>query len=123
MDDRWNRLPVAYNGYYNTSMYDYSIETEKLFAKQFSSKKSKMLLQMVKESGIGTAKILDGPLGTVAECSVDFGMDYNGMLWLIEVNGFPQKALYDDFPQKERERIFKNPILYSYYIANKKVDS
>ena len=54
------------------------------------------MLQSIDDISVKAAEVLDGPLGTLGELSADFLLDSAMNLWLVELNGKPQKCIYSD---------------------------
>lgn len=73
-------------------------------------KKVKSILKSLSEVSINVAKHIEKNLGHLGEISVDFGLDIEGDLKIIEVNGKIQKNLYNMLDHLEsRELVYKRP--------------
>lgn len=71
----------------------------------------------LKEISIQTAKILEKKLCFLGEISVDFGIEPNGKLWIIEVNGKPEKTVFGRISKETLQKVFITPIEYAAYLA------
>jgi hypothetical protein len=111
---------MAYPYLYNTSFYEYVKDEAKtmrqledfhqLFGINYSS--------MLNKASLETATLLDQKLGLLGEISVDFGLDQNGKLWIIEVNGKPQKSIFNDIDGTSyRDIVNRRPLEYAYYLS------
>jgi hypothetical protein len=74
----------------------------------------------LRKISIQAADILDKKLSHFGELSVDFALDTDGRLWIIEVNGKPQKVLFDVMEDSgERDLLYKRPLEYAAYLVKK----
>ncbi|MNP78274.1 hypothetical protein D3C76_1758460 [compost metagenome] len=53
----------------------------------------------------------------LCEVSVDLALDKEGHVWIIEVNGKPQKSLYDEI-SFQKKAVYSRPIEYARYLHN-----
>lgn len=56
-------------------------------------------------------------LSILGELGLDIGIDYQGRLWLIEVNSKPRKTTETEMSQKIVHNTFKRPLEYGVYLA------
>ncbi|NMB19264.1 MAG: hypothetical protein GX979_00220 [Firmicutes bacterium] len=69
---------------------------------------------------IRVAHIVEGSLGSLGELSVDFGLDFEGKVWIIELNAKPMKHMFADLGDMHLTRtIYCQPLLYALYLASK----
>jgi hypothetical protein len=107
----------AYKQYYNTSICEKVHFAEDALKFLFPINEIKIILDKLLNISKDTATILDKELGTLAELSIDFGIDVNGGLWIIEVNGKPQKSLYRDLLDiQERSTVYRKPLEYALFL-------
>ncbi|WP_025026518.1 YheC/YheD family protein [Caldalkalibacillus mannanilyticus] len=86
---------IAHKEYMNTSFFQRVVQIDDLFQFLHGLKIEKAeILNLVHEISVKTASILDCQLGHLGELSVDYGLNSEGQLTIIEVNGKPQKKIY-----------------------------
>lgn len=111
---------LSYNGCFNTSMCDHVILAKKQLNRVFPEDRAASLLQTIHDVSLEVAECIakKGKLH-VGELSVDFGVDQYGKAWIIEVNGQPQKKLYNDLNHGKRlKEVYRKPIEYAQYLAS-----
>jgi len=110
---------LSFKYFSNTSSFKSIYDAEALFAKHFpGDAKYSALLQSAGELSIYVADVLESEMGLLGEIGVDFGVDQEGKLWIIEVNGKPQKSMFlriADF--KEEKLVYSRPLEFAYYLA------
>jgi hypothetical protein len=73
----------------------------------------------VGQIGLHLAEKMETACGPLGELGVDFGLDREGRLWLIEQNARPGRALFSKIGRPEVEDIaFRRPLQYARYLAN-----
>jgi len=77
----------------------------------------KSILTKLREISLLTAKILEEKLCFLGEISVDFGIEPSGKLWIIEVNGKPEKTVLGRISKETLQKSFITPIEYAAYLA------
>lgn len=111
------RLALKY--FYNTSQIRAIYEIETLASKHFSP----AFLNTLNTTSLAVARVLELNYGLLGELSVDFILDRADKLWLIEVNGFPQKRLYKGIKDfRHAEAVFGRPLEYASYLARNFTD-
>ncbi len=76
--------------------------------------------QEISQLSIRIAQLLDERIGSFGEIGLDIAVDEDGVIWLIEVNGKPQKAIFRKMEGKRCSGIgsvYKLPIEYAYYLS------
>ncbi len=102
--------------YYLTNSPRRVISVDKLIAED--NLVSEELIEQIKNISLQTAVRIEKGLGHMGELSVDFGVDSQGKLWIIEANGKPQKILIDRLKDDELSaRIYLRPLEYAFYLA------
>lgn len=81
------------------------------------TKYEESLMPCLKKISIQTAVTLEKSLCNLGEISVDFGIDTEGRLWIIEVNGKPDKLMFQHLESGVFEKLFRQPIEYALYLA------
>jgi hypothetical protein len=57
-------------------------------------------------------------MGLLGEISVNFVLDKEMKLWIIELNGKPQKSIYKDIKNfKYEQLIYRRPLEYAYFLS------
>ncbi|KUO49431.1 MAG: hypothetical protein APF76_08655 [Desulfitibacter sp. BRH_c19] len=110
---------VANELYFNTSAYESIYDAEEIIARLFPLKKMKeIVLQSIKEISVNAAQVLEAHNGMMGELSVDFVLDKEMKLWIIEINGKPQKSIYKHIKNfKHVQLIYSRPMEYAYYLS------
>lgn len=109
---------VAYGHYFNTSMCETIYDVEEILPRLFSLEKMNEILQSLYEVSIKAAQEAEAHMGSLGELSVDFALDEQRNLWIIELNGKPQKNIYKELESfKHKELIYSRPLEYAYYLS------
>ncbi len=108
-----SRLALRYS--YITNISQAIVPAEEVLAAAFPHKD---LISTLSELSIKGARIAEESLGSLGELSVDFGLDDEGRIWIIELNAKPMKSIFLDLHDKSLvEKIYKQPLLYALYQA------
>ncbi|KUG04042.1 hypothetical protein ASZ90_018568 [hydrocarbon metagenome] len=110
---------VANELYFNTSAYESIYNAEEIFSRIFPLKKmKKTTLKSINKISLTAAQVLETHMGLLGELSVDFVLDEEMKLWIIELNGKPQKSIYKDINNSKYEQlIYRRPMEYAYYLS------
>lgn len=109
---------VAYEQYFNTSMCEAVYDAAEIFSRLFTPEKMNEILLSLHEISVKAAREAETHMGSLGELSVDFVLDEQSKLWIIELNGKPQKTLYDDLAcLKHKNLIYSRPLEYAYYLS------
>jgi glutathione synthase/RimK-type ligase-like ATP-grasp enzyme len=109
---------VAFENYFNTSMCETICEIAEILPRLFTPEKMNEILQSLNEVSIKAAQEAEIQMGSLGELSVDFVLDNQNKLWIIELNGKPQKNLYKDIKGfKHKKLIYSRPLEYAYYLS------
>lgn len=108
---------TAYSGCFNTSVCDSIAPSKQVLESFLLTGSAKNLLDRVATLSLKCARLLER-VGTyhLGELSVDFGLDYEGKLWIIEVNGNPQRTLYKEL--ENYQDVYRNPIGYAQFLMS-----
>ena len=107
---------VAHRGYFNTSICESICLSQEVLLQLYSPDEMNSILDSLYNVSLRAAEILEmDSKRNLAELSVDFVLDNDGHVWIIEVNGKPSKDLYVGI--KKRYRAFKRPMEYAYYLC------
>ena len=112
-----SRIPNKF--FYNTSLFQKVEITENILKElSFSKSKIKSVIKTLHDISIRVSKSLEDNLGHLGELSVDFGLDQEGKITIIEVNGKPQKKIYDYLVNPNiKKAIYKRPMQYALYLS------
>jgi glutathione synthase/RimK-type ligase-like ATP-grasp enzyme len=109
---------VAYKHYFNTSMCETIYDAAEILPRLFSPEKMNKILQSLHEVSVRAAQEAETHVGSLGELSVDFVLDEQRKLWIIELNGKPQKSIYEDLKCfKDKKLIYSRPLEYAYYLS------
>ncbi len=108
---------VAYERYFNTSMCERVYDTAEILQQLYTSEKATEILQSLNEVSVKAAQEAETLMGTLGELSVDFVMDKHSKLWIIELNGKPQKNIYEDLKGFKKKDLYRRPMEYAYYLT------
>ncbi|RKL64747.1 hypothetical protein CR203_24605 [Salipaludibacillus neizhouensis] len=111
---------VAHENYFNMSMYEDMYRVEEVLPRLFSSGKWNEIRKSLYQLSVQAAHEAETHLGLMGELSVDFVLDEQTKLWIIELNGKPQKNIYKDLKGfKHNKLIYSQPMKYAYYLSQK----
>ncbi|MNH94856.1 Endospore coat-associated protein YheD [compost metagenome] len=109
---------IAYEQYFNTSICETIYDAAELLPRLFSPEKLNEILQSLHEISVRAAQEAETYMGSLGELSVDFVLDEQKKLWIIELNGKPQKHIYKDLKCiKLNKLIYRRPLEYAYYLS------
>ncbi|WNR44611.1 YheC/YheD family endospore coat-associated protein [Paenibacillus roseipurpureus] len=109
---------VAHKRYFNTSMCEYIYEAVEVLRQLFSLEQVNDILQSLRDVSVKAAQEAEIQMGSLGELSVDFVIDQDSKLWIIELNGKPQKSIYNDIKSfKGKKLIYSRPLEYAYYLS------
>ncbi len=100
---------------YNTSICEKACLTTDVLKHLYPRDKVKAIIQSVYNLSLRSAEIMDeNETYHLGEFSVDFALDNDDHIGIIELNGKPQKDLYDGI--RNQFTVYKRPILYAQYL-------
>ncbi|MEK0313365.1 YheC/YheD family endospore coat-associated protein [Cohnella sp. 56] len=109
---------IAYPDCFNTSVCEDVCDAAELLSRSFAPQLSERLLRELHDSGIRAAAEVEARVGPLGEMSVDFLLDPQQQLWMIELNGKPDKVLYKLLEDEALgRRIYRRPMAYAQYLA------
>lgn len=107
---------IALKGCFNTSICDKVSLSKKLLHQLYPPDKVNSIIRSIYDNSLRTAEIIDTSTSYhLGEFSVDFALDSDAHLWIIEVNGKPQKDLYVGI--RKQYTVYKRPIQYARYLC------
>lgn len=108
---------VAHERYFNTSMCERVYEATEILPRLYSSEKVNEILQSLNEVSIKATQEAETLMGTLGELSVDFVVDKQSKLWIIELNGKPQKNIYEDLKGFKIMDLYRRPMEFAYHLT------
>lgn len=114
---------VAQSGYFVTNMI-HRMDSLGELLKQIceSTAEREQKLKEIYEVSLETASHLERCMGHLGELGIDVGIDVNGHVWIIEVNGNPSKVMFEEYGDKKiLELAYRIPLEYAAYLARKDV--
>lgn len=109
---------VAYEHYFNTSMCETISDVTEILSRVFLPEEMNDILQSLNEVSVMAAQEAETHMGSLGELSVDFVIDEQSKLWIIELNGKPQKNIYKGVTGKHKKIIYSRPLEYAYYLSH-----
>ncbi|MFD0694218.1 YheC/YheD family protein [Paenibacillus sp. GCM10027628] len=107
---------VAHEHYFNTSMCETIYDFAKILPRLFTPETMNEILRSLYEVSVKAAEEAENHMGSLGELSVDFVLDKQSKLWIIELNGKPQKDIYKDLKSFKR-KIYSRPLEYAYFLS------
>lgn len=105
---------IATVNQYLTNIYDQFLDAQSLIEQANISQNH--ISEIINLSMLSTS-YLEQAFGHLAEICVDFVIDRNEHLWLMEVNSKPNKQLYSELAdQASYHQAYLNPLLYGNYL-------
>lgn len=107
---------IANKGSYNTSIYEKACLSQEVLKRLYPPEKVNAIILSIYNASLRTAEIIDSDTSYhLGEFSVDFALDNNAHPWIIELNGKPQKELYNGI--RNRSAVYKRPMQYARYLC------
>lgn len=102
----------------NTSIFEKAEFTDRLLTRLRVPRRKRIIAEL-HEISLKAAFYLEQKLGHLGELSVDFILDPSGKLYIIEVNGKPQRKVYDFLACPEATgNVLRRPLEYAYHLHN-----
>lgn len=109
---------VAFKGSYNTSIFEKACLTREVLERLYPQGTVRSVLRSLEAIGLKAAEILDAdPRYRLGEFCVDFALDNDGRAWIIELNGQPQKDIYDEIA--DQCAVYERPLQYARYLSGR----
>jgi len=112
---------MAFKQYFNTSMCKQVFEASTFLQNVITAARTEQTLQELHGLSLAFAEEAEQLYSGLGEISVDFVLDEEEKLWMIEINGKPQKSIYTDLKQqlKGYHHIYSSPMEYAYYLTQR----
>jgi glutathione synthase/RimK-type ligase-like ATP-grasp enzyme len=108
---------VAYERYFNTSMCERVYDVAEVLPLLFSPEQANEILHSLNEVSVKAAQETEKLMGSLGELSVDFVLDNQSKLWIIELNGMPQKNIYEDLKDFKLKDLYRKPMEFAYHLT------
>ncbi|MFC5648815.1 YheC/YheD family protein [Paenibacillus solisilvae] len=106
---------IAHKGSYNTSICEKACLSVEVLKRLYPPDKVNAIIQSIYNLSLRSAEIMEeNKIHHLGEFSVDFALDNDDHIWIIELNGKPQKDLYDRI--RNQFAVYKRPIQYAQYL-------
>lgn len=106
---------IAFRYSYITNVSQSIVKTEDILQKAFPTKD---LLPELMELSLKGAQIAEESLGSLGELSVDFGLDHEGRIWIIELNAKPMKSMFEALGDHDLlQKIYQQPLSYALHLV------
>ncbi|MFE5318796.1 YheC/YheD family protein [Paenibacillus sp. NPDC056579] len=84
---------------------------------QFGTEKAKIIREQLERLSMQIPEALEQCHGRLAELGIDFGVDTDGQIWILEVNSKPGRAIFAHLnDDAARNKALANPVLYARYL-------
>lgn len=84
---------------------------------EFGHTEGKRAAELIRELSCVIPEFLESRFGRLAELGIDFGVDKQGSVWVLEVNSKPGRSSFSRIGEPECARkSFDNPIQYARYL-------
>jgi hypothetical protein len=109
---------IAHQGCFNTSVCDKVFLSEEVLHHLHPPEKVNAIFRSIYDISLSAAELLETKTRYhLGELSVDFVLDNDENVWIIEVNGKPQKDLYDGI--RKEYRVYKRPMEYARFLSKR----
>ncbi|GIP28622.1 hypothetical protein J23TS9_37520 [Paenibacillus sp. J23TS9] len=107
---------IASKGSFNTSIYDKACLSQEILNRLYPPYKANRIIRSIYDVSLRSAEIMDeNPDYHLGEFSVDFALGNDEHTWIIELNGKPQKTLYDGI--RKQSVVYMRPMQYAQYLC------
>ncbi|UHA73808.1 YheC/YheD family protein [Paenibacillus sp. 481] len=106
---------IAYTGSYNTSICEKTCLSLEVLHQLYPPEKVYAIIGTIYNISLRTAEIIETETSYhLGEFSVDFALDNDEQVWIIELNGKPQKDLYEGLDKQDE--VYMRPIQYARFL-------
>jgi glutathione synthase/RimK-type ligase-like ATP-grasp enzyme len=94
-----------------------AVAARPFLARHYGDAASKNLVETLVCLSAKIPPILETHYGRLVELGIDFGIDRDGRIWILEVNSKPGRSAFTQAADREaRDRATYNPLLYARYL-------
>jgi hypothetical protein len=107
---------IAFAGCFNTSVCEKVCLSEEILHLLYPPDMANAILLSIHDISLKSAEIIEANMSIhLGEICVDFVIDKAGHPWVMEVNGKPDKSLYDGIPKNNL--VYSRPLQYAQYLC------
>ncbi|MDF2960165.1 MAG: endospore coat-associated protein [Paenibacillus sp.] len=93
---------------------------EPFLVRQFGADKAKSIAYRLQDLSVQIPEALEKHHGRLAELGIDFGVDTEGHIWILEVNSKPGRSIFTYLHDNQaRINALTNPIRYARYLLQR----
>ncbi|REE82674.1 glutathione synthase/RimK-type ligase-like ATP-grasp enzyme [Paenibacillus taihuensis] len=89
---------------------------EDALAGRFGEEAAARMLQLIRRISECAAEVLEQHFGRLAELGIDFGIEQDGRIWLLEANSRPGRQSFED-NERTYETAVLRPLQYALHVA------
>jgi len=94
-----------------------AVEPESFLRERYGSAAAGELLDRLTQLSKRIPAVLESFCGRLAELGIDFGIDADGAIWIIEVNSKPGRSVFAQMQQPLRRKLsIESPVHYAKYM-------
>jgi glutathione synthase/RimK-type ligase-like ATP-grasp enzyme len=99
-----------------------AVEPYPFLEEQYGKKKTEDIVAIIRELSQRIPPCLEQKYGSFIELGIDFGIDQQGQVWVLEVNSKPGRAVFLNLCNTNlKKRSIRNPIHYACYILDRQL--
>lgn len=84
------------------------------FSRLFGAAKAEQMLNKIQQAALRAAERLENGCGRLAELGIDFGIEPNGRIWLLEANARPGRSSFQQLGDRKTELLsVERPLRYA----------
>lgn len=85
---------------------------------EFGKEKGEAIIEQIRQLSARIPEVLESGHGRLVELGIDFGVDWQGRLWILEVNSKPGRTVFLRIGDTESSaESVENPIRYARYLV------
>jgi glutathione synthase/RimK-type ligase-like ATP-grasp enzyme len=97
-------------------------EANSFLSSQFGDRKAAEILSCINKLSHQIPPVLEQSHGRLVELGIDFGVDRDGRVWILEVNSKPGRSVFTQLNDTfARRSAVKNPIDYASYLLERRL--
>ncbi|MNK68377.1 Endospore coat-associated protein YheD [compost metagenome] len=94
-----------------------ALEAGRFLTREFGESAAALIFGTLRRLSAEIPEYLESSFGRLAELGIDFGIDREGHVWIIEVNSKPgRSAFFQIGDQMSARKSVENPIMYARYL-------
>lgn len=97
-------------------------DAETLLRQEYGDARTIKLMQSIRDAALRVPRVLENAHGSLLELGIDFGIDRQGRIWLLEVNSKPGRMSFTRLHDKKaRIAAITSPIRYARYVLDRQL--